>query len=129
MPRGHERFDPNWEWFDEQVGLAAESESGLSPSSGGPLNGSRPASGPSRSQAPGSAASGLRFLLPPSTATARAASFWRENRDLPRLPVRQWEIWNEENIITFSREPDPVRFARLIEISGASCTTPIQARP
>jgi len=47
----------------------------------------------------------------------RNGSFWRRNPDLPHLPVRAWEIWNEENIVTFG-EVDPVRFARLILISG-----------
>jgi len=45
-------------------------------------------------------------------------SFWRENPDLPYLPVRDWEVWNEENIVTFSANSDPQRFARLLRISG-----------
>jgi hypothetical protein len=45
-------------------------------------------------------------------------SFWEENPELPFLPIRRWEIWNEENIVTFADEPDPVAFARLIRISG-----------
>jgi hypothetical protein len=60
----------------------------------------------------------VRFLRAAVYRYGTRGSFWRENPDLPRLPVRRWEIWNEENIVTFSREPDPTRFARLIEISG-----------
>jgi polysaccharide biosynthesis protein PslG len=45
-------------------------------------------------------------------------SFWEENPELPFLPIRRWEIWNEENIVTFADRPDPVGFARLIRISG-----------
>jgi len=44
-------------------------------------------------------------------------SFWRENPALPYLPTRAWEIWNEENIVTFGRA-DPERFAVLMRISG-----------
>jgi polysaccharide biosynthesis protein PslG len=44
-------------------------------------------------------------------------SFWRENWELPYLPVRAWEIWNEENIVTFGRA-DPERFAPLLRVSG-----------
>ncbi|HET8814800.1 MAG TPA: hypothetical protein VFM51_07585 [Solirubrobacterales bacterium] len=44
--------------------------------------------------------------------------FWRGEEELPYLPVRRWEIWNEENIVSFASEPEPVRFARLIRISG-----------
>jgi hypothetical protein len=43
--------------------------------------------------------------------------FWLENPDLPYLPVRAWEIWNEANIVTFGRA-DPERFVRLLRISG-----------
>ncbi|HEX8752922.1 MAG TPA: hypothetical protein VF731_05840 [Solirubrobacterales bacterium] len=44
--------------------------------------------------------------------------FWEEHRDLPYEPIRMWEIWNEENIVTFDHQPDPRRFAELIRISG-----------
>lgn len=43
--------------------------------------------------------------------------FWREHTDLPYLPVRVWEIWNEANIVTFGTV-DPEDFAELIRISG-----------
>jgi hypothetical protein len=45
-------------------------------------------------------------------------SFWREEEDLPYLPMRRWEIWNEENIVTFAADPEPKRFAALIRIAG-----------
>lgn len=44
-------------------------------------------------------------------------SFWRENPDLPYLPVRLWELWNEQNIITFGRA-NPEFFAPLLRIGG-----------
>lgn len=46
-------------------------------------------------------------------------TFWREEReeDLPYMPIRRWEIWNEENIVTFGRA-DPKRFAPLVRVSG-----------
>jgi hypothetical protein len=45
-------------------------------------------------------------------------AFWRENPDLPAFPIRDWEIWNEENIVTFSARPEPSRYARLLRIAG-----------
>ncbi len=45
-------------------------------------------------------------------------SFWREEEELPYLPIRRWEVWNEENIVTFASRPDPARFATLIRIAG-----------
>lgn len=44
--------------------------------------------------------------------------FWREEEDLPYFPVRRWEIWNEENLVTFATRPEPMRFATLIRIAG-----------
>jgi hypothetical protein len=44
-------------------------------------------------------------------------SFWRDNPDLPYLPVRLWELWNEQNIVTFGRA-DPELFAPLLRIGG-----------
>jgi hypothetical protein len=45
-------------------------------------------------------------------------SFWRENPDVPYLPIQGWEIWNEENIITFTWPVSPTSYARLLRISG-----------
>jgi hypothetical protein len=46
--------------------------------------------------------------------------FWEEHTKLEYLPIRAWEIWNEENIVTFSARPDPSRYARLLRIAGRS---------
>jgi hypothetical protein len=45
-------------------------------------------------------------------------SFWVEHPTLPYLPVRTWEVWNEENIVTFSSSTSPVRYAKLLRASG-----------
>lgn len=48
-------------------------------------------------------------------------SFWREEdeaEELPYLPMKRWEIWNEENIVSFAANPEPKRFATLIRIAG-----------
>jgi hypothetical protein len=44
--------------------------------------------------------------------------FWRGEDELPYFPIRRWEIWNEENLVTFATRPEPARFARLIRIAG-----------
>jgi hypothetical protein len=118
VPRASERFDPDWSAFDEQVGLAAKfgirsfpflwgTPSWVSPRLGGePVTSAR------------QRREWRRFLHEAALRYGPGGRFWRENRDLPRLPVRQWEIWNEENIVTFSKEPDATRFARLVELSG-----------
>jgi hypothetical protein len=117
-PDAADRRDPDWFWLDEQVGHAAAN--GITPYFfiwGTPdwisprMGGEPVASARQRRE-------WLRFLGAAALRYGPRGSFWRENRELPELPVRQWEIWNEENIVTFSRQPDPARFARLIRISG-----------
>jgi hypothetical protein len=117
-PEARDRFAPRWEWLDSQVGFAAEN--GMSPFLfvwGTPewvsprLGGEPIASARQRRE-------WLRFLHAAVFRYGPQGSFWRENPKLPRQPVRQWEIWNEENIVTFSKQPDPKRFARLLLISG-----------
>ncbi len=44
--------------------------------------------------------------------------FWREHTDLDYLPIRKWEIWNEQNIVTFSGSTDPAPYAALLRASG-----------
>jgi hypothetical protein len=117
-PYAYYRRGPRWEWLDEQVGLAAEhgirafmfvwgTPKWVSPRLGGePVTNAR------------QRREWLRFLHAAVFRYGPRGSFWREHRDLPRLPVDQWEIWNEENIVTFSKEPDPERFGRLVEMSG-----------
>lgn len=47
-------------------------------------------------------------------------SFWREeeDEDVPYVPMRRFEIWNEQNIVSFASDPEPKRFAQLIRIAG-----------
>ncbi|HVY79037.1 MAG TPA: hypothetical protein VG898_11075 [Solirubrobacterales bacterium] len=117
-PRARDRFDPDWSFLDGQVQLAAEN--GMTPfmfvwgTPGwvSPNLGAEPiVSARQRQQ-------WLRFLRAAILRYGPRGSFWREHGELPRRPVRQWEIWNEENIVTFSKRPDPKRFARLVRISG-----------
>jgi hypothetical protein len=46
----------------------------------------------------------------------RGGEFWAAHPELPRVPVQQWELWNEENGAYFwPSAPDPVRYAALYE--------------
>jgi hypothetical protein len=45
-------------------------------------------------------------------------TFWVEHPTLPYLPIRAWEIWNEQNIVTFSNSTSPARYATLLRASG-----------
>jgi polysaccharide biosynthesis protein PslG len=45
-------------------------------------------------------------------------AYWREEEDVPYVPMRRFEIWNEQNIVTFASDPEPKRFAVLLRIAG-----------
>jgi hypothetical protein len=52
----------------------------------------------------------------------RGGEFWAEHgpgsaEPLPTLPVRAWQIWNEENFFYFTRPASPRRYARLLALS------------
>jgi len=44
-----------------------------------------------------------------------AGAFWREHPDLPQLPIRSWQIWNEPNIPAYWRSgPNPAEYAAML---------------
>ena len=46
-------------------------------------------------------------------------SFWSENPELPRRPIRYWQIWNEPNFKYFVARPSPAEYGRLVVLSFA----------
>lgn len=119
VPEARDRFAPRWEILDGQVEHAAANRMRPfmfvwgTPEWVSPKLGAEPVSTARQRRA------WMQFLRAAVLRYGPKGSFWREHRDLPRRPVRMWEIWNEENIVTFSKEPDPARFGRLIRMSGA----------
>lgn len=108
----------NWDGFDREVRLAAEADLEVlpfvtaSPKWVTALGVDLPVANPWQRRAWAS------FIRAAVRRYGPAGSFWREEPDLPYLPVRRWEIWNEENIVTFATHPEPARFATLIRIAG-----------
>lgn len=44
-----------------------------------------------------------------------AGSFWRQNRGLPKLPIRMWQVWNEPNLVLFWwQQPFERRYVALL---------------
>lgn len=48
--------------------------------------------------------------------------FWLEHGPfsqypLPKVPIRAWQIWNEENFFYFAKPASPTRYARLLAVS------------
>ncbi|HEY5054236.1 MAG TPA: hypothetical protein VII45_12580, partial [Solirubrobacterales bacterium] len=109
---------PDWSDFDRSVGLAAEHGIRIFPFVCGSPDwvASRTTVEPVETAWQRWAWS--NFLRAAVARYGPEGSFWEENPDLPFMPIRSWEIWNEENIVTFDRHPDPAHFAKLIRLSG-----------
>jgi hypothetical protein len=46
-------------------------------------------------------------------------SFWRTHPDLPRMPVRAWQIWNEPNLrVYWHSGPSPRSYTRLLQTAA-----------
>ena len=90
----------------------------LARSSSARPNGSRRTRARCRSQTPWQRWAWSAFLRDAADRYGPDGSFWRENPDLPYLPIRDWEIWNEENIVTFTAPASPASYAELLRISG-----------
>jgi polysaccharide biosynthesis protein PslG len=65
-----------------------------------------------------------RFLAALVARYGPRGSFWADNPSLPYLPIRSWEIWNEENLPNFAgggpgaAKGGPRLYARLLDISA-----------
>jgi hypothetical protein len=110
--------EPDWSEFDRDVALAAENGIRVMPF----VSGSPEWAAPRTIDLPVRSAwqrwGWSTFLRAAVHRYGPHGSFWKENPELPFLPIRNWEIWNEENIVSFNGRPDPVGFASLIRISG-----------
>lgn len=52
----------------------------------------------------------------------RRGEFWIEHgpgsdEPLPKVPIRAWQVWNEENFFYFTKPVSPGRYARLLAVS------------
>jgi hypothetical protein len=108
----------DWAAYDGYVADAARAGLNVLPVLVGPpkFRSSRPKR--SRSKAmfpPKSNADYARFV---SSAVARYGpngSFWSEHPEIPFVPIRSWQIWNEPNIRNFWRSgPNPRRYVQLL---------------
>ena len=107
-----------WEGFDHEVRLAARAEMEIfpvvvnSPEWVTPRNIDLPVTTAWQRRAWAS------FMRAAVRRYGPGGSFWAEEEDLPYEPIFRWEIWNEENIVTFDAHPEPKRFAVLMRIAG-----------
>jgi polysaccharide biosynthesis protein PslG len=76
---------------------------------------------PAHLPAAGSAASAWSGFL--AQAVARYGpngTFWAENPTLPKHPIRNWQVWNEENFKYFVAKPNPAEYGKLVKLSYAA---------
>jgi hypothetical protein len=109
---------PNWSGFDREVELAAEAGIRvmpfvmLSPTWIAEEGIEMPVHNAAQR------AAWTRFLNLAVRRYGPFGSFWNAHPKLNFLPIRAWEVWNEENLVTYSTEPDPDDYAKLLRISG-----------
>ena len=78
---------------------------------------------PNRAQSPPKTKPYLAYLRATVNRYGRGGSFWAANPDVPRRPIRDWQIWNEPNIRAFwdasrrSRYGWPGGYVRLLRAS------------
>lgn len=110
--------DPEWKGFDREVELAAREGIRVMPfvlstpdwASPDPMT--LPVGNPLQRWG------WVSFLRAAAERYGRDGEFWEENPGLPYLPVKRWEIWNEQNIISFDSNPNPAKYALLLRMSG-----------
>jgi Glycosyl hydrolase catalytic core len=79
------------------------------------------AKAPARLPASGAAATGWSNFVKGAVARyGPNGSFWAENPGVPKLPIRAWQIWNEENFKYFVAKPNPAEYGKLVKLSYAA---------
>jgi hypothetical protein len=82
-----------------------------------PFRSSRPATGARRGVYP--PASNAEFAAFAQLLVRRYGpdgGFWRANPQLPQMPIRSWEVWNEPNLPQFwATGPDPAAYAVMLK--------------
>ncbi len=56
-------------------------------------------------------------------------SFWSENPQIPRVPVREWQIWNEPNVYAFWPQSPPPWYLGYVTLLKAAHAAIKQADP
>jgi len=117
---GHSPFlvAPDWSGFDHSVALAAKYGMRVFPFVWGtpPWVAGQQAIEPARSA--WATRAWASFLRRAVRRYGPHGEFWSEHPELEAQPIRAWEIWNEENIVTFSVRANPARYARLLRAAG-----------
>jgi len=58
-----------------------------------------------------------RFVIAAVRRYGPRGVFWRENPQLPRQPIRIWQVWNEPNFKYFVARPNPAEYGKLVKLT------------
>jgi polysaccharide biosynthesis protein PslG len=109
----------DFELYDEYVEAAGQEGLTLLPILFDPpaFRSSRPAAGATRGiYPPASNADFAAFAAALVRRYGPDGEFWRTHEQLPELPIRTWQIWNEPNIPYYwPSGPDPGAYARMLK--------------
>lgn len=109
---------PDWGYFEREVELAAEEGIRVFPVVLGSPSWAASEGKVMPVRTAWQRRSWANFLRASVHRFGPGGTFWEEHPELGALPIRQWEIWNEQNLVTFAKDPDPERYALLLRISG-----------
>jgi hypothetical protein len=77
------------------------------------------ATAPARLPVHGRAGSGwVKFVRQAVERYGPRGRFWSEHPEVPRDPIRTWQIWNEPNFKYFVARPNPAEYGRLVKRSA-----------
>jgi hypothetical protein len=110
--------EPDWAGIDKEVELAAEEGIRVMPFVWGTPDWVAPDQIDLPVGSSWQRSAWIKFLREAVRRYGAFGEFWADHTKLEYLPIRSWEIWNEENIVTFATRPDPAKFAILLRISG-----------
>jgi hypothetical protein len=111
---------PDWSAFDKEVELAAEAHVRITPFVWGSPEWVAPEPIDLPVEASWQRLAWQQFLRDAALRYGPEGEFWEDHRKLPFLPITHWEIWNEENIVSFDAEPEPLEYAKLLRASGST---------
>jgi hypothetical protein len=114
---------PDWSGFDKEVELAAEDDIRITPFVWGSPEWIADEAVDLPVKTSFQRWAWQKFLREAARRYGPNGEFWEDHRKIDYLPITHWEIWNEENIVTQAKEPEPVEYARLLRISGRTLHT------
>jgi len=114
------RYD--FSFYDRYVATAASANLSVLPILFDPpaFRSARPASGARRGTYPPASYSDFAFF---AAALVRrygpAGEFWLRHPELPQLPIRSWQVWNEPNITAYwPSGPNPAEYTAMLRTVG-----------